>query len=157
MHSCLAYLDICTSLTNEMDWVAQILEANILPTLLKLSPWLNKVDSDSHPNLILLRHILPIYLVYASILKSVEKSLKKVATLDLDAHGPKVGPFWNVWNSFKSLAEECSRLKAEVMQNWEVPVHLRMCNNPKVCFCSVIPFCLMSPLTSTVYEYRFYG
>lgn len=90
---------------NGTSWIIQAFDSGLLPVLLKSGRRLVQLDKfDRNICTTLLSDIFCQYLVYRSVLRPVEKVLRRVERLDIDRR--VAGPLWDGWLSFKNLAHE---------------------------------------------------
>lgn len=107
----LGYLGNCLESSDGFTWVTQAIRAGLLNAFVECSPYLDMVGDPDDRDLIVLviRDILPRYLVYRSVLQAVDKAL---AVVDVPAKRQKVlnSPVAKVWESFFNLAKERTKV-----------------------------------------------
>lgn len=119
------YLKQQLSHVDGIPQVICVLESGILPVLLRAERWLLHLQSRQREDfLTFLRDVLPIYLVYISVLRVAAKELKRIERLGLEDGINKKGPLWDAWTLFKNTAQERIEVAGKL-------VH-RTCNNTKV-------------------------
>jgi hypothetical protein len=132
---CAMYLRFFTGLVTYRNvFVLEAMDAQLHPALLGSSRWF------SHDNLTgsegslqtyccdLMSGILPHYLVYRSVLRTVSRSLKKIKALDLEAQVSRESPLWKLWVQFRGIATERLMIKSAVKSS-----PIASCDNPGVC------------------------
>jgi hypothetical protein len=127
---CCDYLISWLEIANGVSNIQEVLEARLLPALVKSDPWLSKFDkSHSTMHLPLLESVLPKYLIYRSVVRMVTKSLKSIDVLGTEEKMVRGTPFWLAWLLFKETAANRSRIDKDM----EIGnVGRMMCGNLKV-------------------------
>jgi hypothetical protein len=123
------YLDI--SFTNSEDthtWIVQAVEARLIPALLKATRFFSYEGALEPICSNFLGDVIPQYLVYRSVLRSVARSLKNIRRHGLEKKLAETGPFRDSWNTLNDLVSERLAIKAHYDKD---PQHA-LCENPKV-------------------------
>lgn len=106
MVAAFGYLANCLQSTDGFSWVSQSIRAGLLKAFVDGSPHYHKLDpEDCDMVLCIVRDILPKYLVYRSVIESVDGTIKK---LDESPHKERVrgSVAKDVWLNFHRLALE---------------------------------------------------
>lgn len=129
MISSFIYLYNCLETTDGFTWVNQAIGAGLLQAFCDCSPKFGMIHKEDLDMILsIFNTILPRYLVYRSVLESIDHSMKKI---DRDPHWKRIAGSIakKTWLDFRTLAEE--RLvvtwKAEVLKDARLT-----CDNVKV-------------------------
>lgn len=104
--------------------VIRALEAGILPALFRIVTHWQPYFQDKNDDIAFLKDVLPVHIVYISVLRVVAKELKKVEKLALEDRTKHQGPLWDAWMLFKKAAEDRIEAAGKLVR--------RVCDNPKV-------------------------
>lgn len=131
------YLGNCLESSDGFTWVAQAIRAGLLTAFVECSPHLHLVEDPDDRDLIVLviRDILPQYLVYRSVLDAVEKALPAVET-PASSNKVRNSLAAKPWATFHKLAKErivvC--MSATALKDYG-----KICDNVKVVHFLVTP------------------
>lgn len=92
------YLTTCFEAPGANVWVLRAVEAGLLPSLLRSNGWSRQIDVKHQINIV---EILPKYLAYASVMRAVTESLKKVDEDKLEAKLTSGSKLEEVWKTFR--------------------------------------------------------
>lgn len=128
------YIRTYVESTEGLPWIAQTIEAGLLPAMLSTEPWtkhLNGQDSeDWEPLFLLLGEIIPKYSMYNSVLKPMVKRLKAVDLGSLLGKLEKDGLLFRSWSVFETIVMRRAALYDSPVGN---ETHIESCQNAKVC------------------------
>lgn len=136
-------LVIALESSNGPLWIAQALDAGLLPAVLQLGLRLAQSDIDSvraktPPQKVF--NIVQQHFVYRSVLRRLPKALKKIDRGDID--GRLTGPIRDGWAKFKTSAGVSLDLKAEyetARTAWQIEPGCFGCQSPDVSYTSLLP------------------
>ncbi|KAJ7094703.1 hypothetical protein B0H15DRAFT_830575 [Mycena belliarum] len=121
------YLANCLESTDGFTWVLQSIAADVLLAFADFSPHLTRLDAEDCDMVCSLLHtILPKYLVYRSVVRAVEESMRRLGPTQLKRIDASVAQ--KVWVDFRRLAEERSLV---VLQAVAVKGKAATCDNVK--------------------------
>ncbi len=127
MASCFGYLYNYLESTDGFTWVSQAIRAGLLQAFCDCSPKFDVVTEEERDIILkIFTTILPQYLVYRSVLESVDHFMKKV---DRDPHRRRVtnSIAKQTWYDFRRLAEERIAVTYAVQKDMRL-----VCDNIKV-------------------------
>jgi len=100
------YLSNCLESTDGFTWVIQSVKAGLLTAFVDASPHFSKLDPDDRDMILhIVRDILPIYLVYRSVVEAIDGTMSK---LNDSPHRERIlgSMASGVWTKFHNLVLE---------------------------------------------------
>lgn len=124
---CASYLDISFAHSGDTyTWIVHAVEARLISALLKATRFFGHDDTLEPICSNILGHVIPQYLVYRSVLRSVARSLENIRSHGHEMTLTETGPFRDSWNTLNDVVTE--RLAIEAHDN-EASSHV-VCANP---------------------------
>ncbi|KAG9315729.1 hypothetical protein JVU11DRAFT_3376 [Chiua virens] len=139
------YIRAYAESTEGLPWIIQIVEADLLPTLLSTEPWIKHLGGQDHedwePLFLLLGQIIPKYSVYNSVLKPMIKQLAVIDASGLAGKLDKNGLLFQCWTVFETIVRNRATLYNSALGN---ETHIESCQNEKVCLLPLFSFTVSS-------------
>src|SRR5882762_2059892 len=123
---CYSYLAVGLNFTDGVTWVTQALDMHLLPSMLKSGRWIP--DDPECNRLAILTNVLPGYLIYHSVLRSIQRSMEKITSQNLTCLSSDI-LFRESWSRFVAMVQERLDVKLEVDQG---EIRTKTCNNTDV-------------------------
>ncbi|KIM82787.1 hypothetical protein PILCRDRAFT_820073 [Piloderma croceum F 1598] len=129
-----AQLELCAMMLSfsitlgGFDRVIEAMKGDMLPVLVKSSPFFGPLTGSRCIFSILLRHALPAYFVHRPILSLAERTFRKIESLDLESRIIHGKSFAKCWSKFRELAELWMKTKRDIKSR---PQSRFICGNPE--------------------------
>ncbi|KAJ7507188.1 hypothetical protein B0H11DRAFT_1970640 [Mycena galericulata] len=109
--SCLEYLDISLPAADGFAWTTHAVQIGLVPAMLRAQAWLADMpDDDAQASLIKLFRLLSLYSMYPSLLRALDRSIRRARELRLADAIMDNPPVWTAYLELENLVQERTSL-----------------------------------------------